>query len=207
MPQPALPLTLSPLGQVPLPALPLTQSPIGQAPQPTLPLTLRPSGQGAPTFFASNTESHRPGTPTCSPSQHESFGARCPNLLSHQVPQTSPRPRDPNYSFGGLEESLTRRVDWVPERESRWGTRPHGTPERKSRLGHPPWSSVRGRVGGAPKNLGRKIGVFGETLEFGGCLRSILECLRRGLEIIWGVYGEVWRSRDRLRDMYRLYWF
>ena len=47
-----------------------------------------------------------------------------------------------------------------------------------------------------PKNLGRKIGVFGEFLEFGGVLR-----------VVWGVFGESWRSRERLIDMYGLYWF
>ena len=46
-----------------------------------------------------------------------------------------------------------------------------------------------------PKILGRKIGVFGEFLEFLGVFG-----------VVWGVFGEVWRGRDRLMDMYGLYW-
>ena len=40
--------------------------------------------------------------------------------------------------------------------------------------------------------MGRKIGVFGEFWSFG---------------VFWGVFGEGRRSRDRLMDMYGLYWF
>ena len=43
-----------------------------------------------------------------------------------------------------------------------------------------------------PKSLGRKIGVFGELLEFWSIL---------------GFLGEGWRRGDRLMDMYGLYWF
>ena len=47
-----------------------------------------------------------------------------------------------------------------------------------------------------PKSFGLKNWAFGEFLEFVGVFG-----------VVWGVFGESWRSRERLIDMYGLYWF